>query len=375
VAVVTASAGWFLAPAGAAAAPVAVGAFIPGAWQRPALIDEYARKTGRAPAIVLSYKDWSTPLINREELREVARRGAVPMITWEPWDSQGRGIPLRSIMAGAEDEFLRRSARAAAAWSGPIMLRFAQEMNGNWFPWGQGVGSNTPLDFRLAWHQVVRVFRREGARNVIWVWAPNEDSGGDYPLKTVYPGDGWVDWAGIDGFNWGGEIGWASFTEVFGSTYDRLVEFTSKPIVIAETGSGDELGDKAEWIASAFRREIPRFPHVRALVWFDVEEARADFRIDSSEEALDAFRTGVASPGYGAGREALLSVPATLPGAAPAPPEPSGGYGAPSFLDRVRWELRDGYGWAAAGGLLALILCGTAVLFWVRRRSRVQGAG
>ena len=195
---------------------------MPGASEHPGLIDGFARQAGRRPAIVLSYKDWSSLPFSSTELDAIWRRGAVPMITWEPWTSSGRGFPLREIAAGRFDRYLRRAAGSAAHWGKPLFVRFAHEMNGNWYPWGRGVDGNTARDFRKAWKHVVDLFRFHGATNVRWVWSPNEDSGGNFQFGPLYPGDEWVDWIAMDGFNFGGSVGWPSFTTIFASTYERL---------------------------------------------------------------------------------------------------------------------------------------------------------
>ena len=364
-----------LAPAPAAAAPIALGAFIPGASEHPGLIDAYGRRTGRPPVVVSSYKDWSSLPFDRFELDAIWRRGAVPMVTWEPWTSAGRGIGLRAIATGRFDRYLRRAAGSATAWGRPLLVRFAQEMNGDWFPWGRGHGG-TPRDYRKAWKHVVDLFRRRGATNVRWVWSPNEDSGGSFPFAEFYPGDRWVDWVGLDGFNFGGGEGWPSFTRVFASSYDRLVGITSRPLMVAETGAAEEGGDKAAWIASALEREAPGFAHLRALVWFDAEASGRDLRVNSSAASLRAFRRAIRSPAYAAGRRRLLSTPAALPGSASAPAEPAGGYGAPSFLERLRQKLHGAYLWAALSAL-ALALFAAALLSGraLRRRGRRPGAG
>ncbi len=363
-----------LLPAGARAAPVALGVFVPNVFEHPDVISAYGRKVGRQPAIVLSYKNWSIEPFYAPELQNVWDRGAVPMVTWEPETADGQGISLREIVGRRHDRYIRKSAEAAAAWGRPIMLRFAQEMNGDWYPWGFGVNGNTPRLYREAWHRIYWIFRNHGASNVRWVWSPNEDAGGGHPLAVFYPGDEFVDWVGIDGFCWGGTIGWPSFSRIFGSTYDRIVKLTSKPIVIAETGAGDEGGDKAEWIASAFDREAPAFAHVRALVWFNEVDPRADLRVDSSPEALAAFRTAIASPRYGGTRTTLLATPATLPRAAPAPAPPSGGYGAPSFLEELRLKLHGGYLILAIGIGVAFIVIGVLAALGLRRGLRARAA-
>ncbi len=363
-----------VAPSVAPAAPIAFGAYIPDSYKDPGLITSFGRKVERKPAIVLSYKNWSIPPLDRRELSDIWSRGAVPLVTWEPWTESGNGVPLAAIAAGRQDPYLRRAARVAVAWGRPIFLRFAQEMNGDWYPWGNGVGGNTPADFRHAWHHVVGLFRRHGARNVSWVWAPNEDSGGKFQFGPLYPGDDWVDWVALDGFNWGGADGWPSFTKIFGSSYDRLVELTPRPVMIAETASGEDGGDKAAWIASALGREAPRFSHIRALVWFDVDDPRGDFRPESSPESLRAFRSAVASPVYGATRRDLLATPSALSLRSLAPPQPEGGYGAPSFFERLREKLHGKYLWFAVAALAGLFLALALGAVIIRRSRRARAA-
>jgi hypothetical protein len=354
----------------ARAGPLALGAYIPGASQDPAAIDAFARQVGRRPVIVLSYKDWSSLPFDSAELDSIWRRGAVPMITWEPWTSSGKGFPLRQIAAGRFDRYLRRAAGSAANWGKPLFVRFAHEMNGSWYPWGNGVDGNTARDFRKAWKHVVDVFRFHGATNVKWVWSPNEDSGGTLQLAPFYPGDEWVDWVAMDGFDFGGTVGWPSFTDVFGSTYERLAELTRRPMMIGETAANEEGGDKAAWIASALGREAPRFPRLRALVWFDDSRPDVDFRIDSSPASLASFRRAVGSPAFGADRQELLSTPAELSGGTAAPPAPGGGYGAPSFLEQLRLKLHGRYLLLAVALAVALALALLGLILVLHRRRR-----
>lgn len=361
--------GFYVASASTAA--IATGAYVPDSWKDPALVSRYGREVGRPPRIVMTYKNWSSLPFSSEEFEAIGRRGAVPMITWEPWTSAERPFPLRAIAAGKYDRYLRRAAGSAANWGKPFMVRFAQEMNGNWFPWGRGVDGNTARDYRKAWKHIVDLFRAQGATNVIWVWSPNEDSGGNFQFVPLYPGDRWVDWVALDGFNFGGSQGWPSFTTIFGSTYDRLVALTDKPVMIAETGSTEDWGSKPEWVASALEREAPRFPHLRAIVWFDGETSRGDFRVDSSSAALEAFRQGLGSETYDVSLRRLLATPPQLAGQAPAPEPPSGGYGAPSFVERLRHKLHGVYVViAVAVVVLILLAVGLLVRTWLRRRHR-----
>jgi hypothetical protein len=344
---------------------VALGVYVDSA-EHPGRLKRFSELVGREPVIVSSYRQWPQRPFPRRELTAVWNRGAVPMVTWEPWTYTGRPFPLRRIAAGDYDGYVRSAARAAAAWGHPILLRFAHEMNGTWYPWSRGRGGNTPRVYKAAWRHVVRIFRAEGAGNVSWVWAPNVNNGGRFPFARFYPGDRWVDWVGLDGFNWGKNGEWDSFTEIFATSYNALAHLTSRPIIITETASNQHGGDKAAWVTSALRREIPRFSRIRAVVWFSEGFNGVDARVNSSSASLRAFRAAIASPRYGLTRQGLLSTPHRLRRAA-APPAPGGGFGEPSLFHRLLQKLH-GRNLLYAIGLLVAFLLLLAVLAAIAKR-------
>jgi len=361
------------APARAEAAPVAFGAYTPGGDQQPSRIESLARQVGRAPVIVSSYKRWRLPPFVGAELRDVWSRGAVPLVTWEPWTIGGRGFPLRAIAHGRYDAYVRQAAKSAARWGHPILLRFAHEMNGTWYPWGRD--GNTPRVYKAAWRHLVRVFRSAGADNIKWVWAPNVDGGGQYPFARFFPGNKWVDWVGLDGFNWAKRGEWQSFTDTFGSSYNTLARITSRPMIVAETGSSQSGGDKAAWVSSALTEEIPRFSRLRAVVWFSDSVGDVDFRLNSSPAALHAFRSAITSPRYGLTRRALLSTPSNLRRKAVAPSAPSGGFGQPSLFYRLGQKLHGRYLWMAVAVLVAFLLAVALAVAWLRHGRRARRSG
>ncbi len=310
--------------AAADAPPVSIGVNPPSEPLGPA-IDSYTQLAGAAPRIVMWYQSWSEPLFYDSQVRDVAARGATPMVTWSPELSGGAGVPLADIAAGAQDDRVRAAAQLAAAWGKPLLVRFAHEMNLSSSPYGPGVNGNTPADFIAAWRHVVTVFRAAGATNVRWVWTPNVDCGGRCPFEAFYPGDDWVDWVGLDGYNYSTVSGvpWMSIEQVFGPSYDSITRLTSKPLMIAETSSAEAGGDKAAWIRHAFEEALPlRMPAVRAVIWFDrVKET--DWRIDSSPSSLAAYRAEVAAPRY-AGADVIdpPALPTATPPAEPPAAEP-----------------------------------------------------
>jgi beta-mannanase len=218
----------------------------------------------------------------------------MPIITWEPDNHlyEARPQPLYSlanIASGRFDTYIRSVAVAAANYRHRFMIRFGEEMNGGWYPWGVGVDGNTPEEFVSAWRHIVSIFRTEGASNVLWVWSPNIVPGGR-AFAQFYPGDQWVDWVGLDGYNDGRP--WTSPIATFGASYDELARITKKPMMIAETASATVPGykTKADWIEHLFGKALPtRMPLVRAVVWFDMDRGRADWRLEHSPRALQAF--------------------------------------------------------------------------------------
>ena len=109
----------------------------------------------------------------------VERRGSIPEITWEPWDTTkplGASQPrysLRNIADGKFDSYIRTWARTLAAYGGEVQLRFAQEMNGDWYPWGRGTNGNTPAEFVKAWRHVhEHLHRRRGDQRAMGLEAP-----------------------------------------------------------------------------------------------------------------------------------------------------------------------------------------------------------
>jgi hypothetical protein len=366
-----------IAPVVADASPgqVAMGMYTRGAPERQAAIDAYAGKSGTEPAIIASYRYWSDRAFVVEDLNTVHDRGAVPLVTWEPWRADGTGYPLRKIARGEYDRYVRRSARAAARWGRPILLRFAHEMNGDWVPWGLGVNGNTARDYIAAWRHLVTLFAEQGASNVRWIWCPNVDPDGYLPFGHLYPGDRWVDWVGLDGFNFAGGLGWRSFTDIFGRSYEAITRLSSKPLMIPEIGSDEEANrSKADWITSMFERELPQFRAIRAIVWFNSTHGdRVDFRIDSSPESLAAFRSALALPAYRGGREEVLSAAPVEPDKPTSILAPSGDFGEPSLATRAREELGERKGWLAVGvGVLLLVVSLGLALRMRRRRARSE---
>ncbi|UCD35319.1 MAG: hypothetical protein JSU90_00380, partial [Nitrospiraceae bacterium] len=76
--------------------------------------------------------------------------------------------------------------------------------------------------------------------------------------------------------------------------YKTLTALSRCPVMIGEMACTGAGGDKARWITDALHVIEKRFPRIGALIWFDVQK-ECDWRIGSSSESLEAFRSGMKS--------------------------------------------------------------------------------
>jgi Glycosyl hydrolase family 26 len=274
-----------------ASATIQLGAYTPGAPANAQALSDYAAMVGRQPDIVMSYRDFDLPLLYSNEISNLRATGQTPLISWEPYHS------LSDIASGKYDSYLHEQAKLAKSWGSTLLIRFGHEMNGTWYSW-----SGQPTSFVAAWRHIVSVFRADGVTNVKWVFSPNIQEGTKYPISPYFPGDEWVDYVGLDGYNWGTGTSWShweSLEAVFATSYSVITQLSTKPLIITETSSSEAGGEKAAWIRTGMMQTIPqKFPRVTAVVWFNRTQ-EDDWRINSSQASLDAYRAVVNCSIYG----------------------------------------------------------------------------
>ncbi len=303
-----------------AAAPaqgVYVGIFRQDAPRRMDFIKSFEKDYGLHPSIVMWYLDWNSKFPKKEAL-EVIQFNAVPHLVWEPWiwgDEQR--INLKNIIAGEWDSHIREFAKDVKSFDHPIFIRCAHEFNIEGYPWGLVKNNRDPQEYIQAYRHIVDIFRTVGARNVIWVWSPMNYSYPDASWNDfikAYPGNDYVDWIGIDGYNWGSTQSWSrwqSFEDLFRESVLRVSgAFPDKPIMIAEFGSASAGGDKAE-----FFRRMPGYlksslKSVRAITYFDLNK-EADWRIDSAPKTAEAFHQVLGDPIFLHAPDGILALKGT----------------------------------------------------------------
>jgi len=265
---------------------------------------------GRKTDIFLWYQSISESFA-AAKFYPMADDGRTIQLAWEP-DSFNGGVnqpnyQLKDIASGSHDQEIQRWAKELKDFGREILFRPMAEMNGKERPWNVGntiahiapVNGNSPEDYIPAWRHIYDIFAREGATNVKFVWSPNRDGSKEaaqYTFDTYYPGDKYVDYVGLSGYNWGTMYAtpewtssWQSFSDIFGPSYDTFSVKTAKPFMISETASTEKGGDKAAWVKDTYKNVVSRFPRVKSITWFNVNK-ETDWRLNSSPGSLTAYQ-------------------------------------------------------------------------------------
>ncbi|MFH1709537.1 MAG: glycosyl hydrolase, partial [bacterium] len=284
-------------PAGTPTEGCYLGLFREGAPQNIAYIQGFEKTFKKKPSMIMWYMDYSSDF-PAEDCESVYQYGAVPHIVWEPWLwGDEEKIKLDNIINGEWDKYMEDWAKDIKAYKKTVFLRWGHEFNIEKYPWGIGNNGKDPDKYIKAFRHVHDIFKKAGAENVKWIWCfnnyPNPDENWN-SWDLAYPGDEYVDWIGIDGYNWGTTqswSGWQSFKEMFrNQVREASKKYPNKPVMIAEFGSTEQGGNKAAWV-----KEIPdalkiSMDQVKVVVLFDVKK-ESDWRVNSSKKAEAAYRS------------------------------------------------------------------------------------
>ncbi len=250
---------------------------------------------GRELPLALTYCTLTDPLPT-DKMEEWYARGKLTELTVQLTATGNTELfaassPLLDVLRGKYDGALRDMARGLRDFGHPVLFRLNNEMNSDWTSWSGVVNLSDPELYGAVWRYVYDLFDAQGARNLIWVWNPNDR---DFPPASwnsylaYWPGNGYVHMLGVTGYNTGtyykdstGED-WRSFRDIYDAVRaEYLPHFADFPWMITEFASSSVGGDKAAWIEDMFR-DLPRYPELKAAVWFDY----ADFDLSVSEDTV-----------------------------------------------------------------------------------------
>jgi mannan endo-1,4-beta-mannosidase len=277
----------------ALAGPLRFGVSTPGGLLGARELQAVADAAGRRPEMVMCFEDFfAEPPVAAMAMASYC--GADPIVTWEPWCWTNDRSPavVQALLSGALDEYVHRWAAKLADWGSPAYIRFAHAFNGHSYPWTPD-GGTSAADYVAAWRRVHDIFSIQHVQNVNWVWAPTVVGSG--ALSDWYPGDGYVDTLGVDGYNWGASLPWCQWVDpedLFGTMLDQLrTVCDDKPILVTEVGCAEAGGRKADWIA----RLVDFLSHqhdVMGFIWFE-HDTEADWRMTSTPESAAAMASAL----------------------------------------------------------------------------------
>lgn len=240
--------------------------------------------TGRRHQLIMYYSTldsgFDTYLL--DQFLEETDPVVVPYIQMDPGPTE----TLSAIASGTYDARLRASAAVAAEFGKPMLVGFAHEFNGSYMPY-----YGDPQAYIAAFRHVHDLFVKQGATNVQWVWPPNyasdrpKDPNSDYHL--YYPGDAYVDWIAVFGYNWGttDNIGpeiWVGFDYLFDTFLRDTACRYPKPQLVHTASIDGAGGSKAAWITNTYAM-LKDYPSLRSIVWFNDyaygSQNSVDFRV------------------------------------------------------------------------------------------------
>ncbi|GAA0998941.1 glycoside hydrolase family 26 protein [Subtercola frigoramans] len=291
-------------------------------------LSDYAVNLGRHPAVTVAFAEVPLNVDARANLaaavNQVRANGGSLLLTLEP--AAGLAVVTDEVAADVAD--LTNSINREGV---PVILRFAHEMNGSWYAWGQ-----QPAEYISTFRRVAHAIH-ERAPGTGMMWAPNNADGypftggassaapgspdfklldtngdgtitlADHPYAPYYPGDDAVDWVGMSLYHWGSAYPWGEnempeegkFVAQLTGTYigaqgdERAApDFYqvygvdhAKPVAIPETGAfvihrGDDAGElaiKQAWWRQVFSADIAvRFPNLKMINWFEWDKLEAE---------------------------------------------------------------------------------------------------
>ena len=238
--------------------------------------------------------------------QDIVDAGFVPHVVWlgphavedesrDPWPDgtpEGRayqeggdrhGKFCQDVVEGVLDTKLRAMASELSRVDSTVLWVPWEEANGGWRT-AIGTATNGPETWAAAWRHMYDLFDEEGADNLRWVLAPSgnvmrrDPVGSANGLDAWYPGDEYIDYAGVDFYDHGGRFysegePAAIFDELIGQ-YDAVSD-QKLPFLVNEIGSHveEDRAPDAEYTPAEWTREaveaMRENDRIVGFLWWD----------------------------------------------------------------------------------------------------------
>ena len=288
-------------------------------------IPQFNSLTGKRHASFFTYlslqREFPRPWVDY-----VREQGAIPHLAWEPSD-----------LAEVTPQLLESFVDAMVDYDGPVIVRFASEMNGEWTRYHKD-----PARYRQVFRDVYKAMRR--APKAALLWCPNAMPADK--IEQYYPGDDGCDWVGVNFYsvlyldNDPKRAGdWIHPIDLLNSVYSKYSK--RKPIAIGEYAASHQSVlnptpkiDFARIKMAQLYESLPLlFQDVKLVSWYDcdnITKARSErqlnnFRLTDQEEIVEDYKRWVNTPWFlGAGQSSAARqanpFPTRLPGSVEVQP-------------------------------------------------------
>ncbi len=278
---------------------------------RDQALREWEAKSGRTSSIYHTYHRGDEMFPTKAEIA-MANEPGKPRVLFTNW-KVGYGTKWAKVAAGEQDARIDRlSAYVKANYNAKFFMAIHHEPENDVST--DPASGMTAKDYAAMFAHTVKRMKANGVNNVVFVMAyMNIDKWNQTAWwKDLYPGDDVVDWVGVDayvnaepgGYNNGdfnNLMNRTSNPSYFPGWYNWALT-KNKPIMAAEWGVYECMKtcsptEKAK-LYDTVLPQLKAMPGLKAIVYFDTasDQAGKDMRIDSTPEALAAFKNIAADP-------------------------------------------------------------------------------
>lgn len=234
------------------------------------------------------------------------------------------------IARGSMDNKFREYAQIAAQFNKPIVLRYAQEMNADYYTWSDArkAGKNGKYDryrfhdfgnregdFIASWRHIYD-FIKPIAPNMLFFWNPHNTDVDKY--NAYFPSDRYVDYVGFDAYSGSSSsskvIAHNQLSNSSANALSKLRSISDKPIIIGETGinsthstgvSGNFPEYRRNWLRDGYTH-LANEAKVKGILYFDVNMADSsstgqvanNWRLSADPEIASTYRNLLLNPRF-----------------------------------------------------------------------------